>query len=149
LPPSNTLDTVGEGVESLLDPDRHVSEDDEFTLFSENHLHPKLLVARNDVSAFVADHTRFPAHLSILVEQFTAQGRVGALSQYRRGSFVRGLVQEPETVPLEYSEGHSRQTIGWSKGVRPEARATAAPTEALIAAALGATHRLQAAVALG
>ena len=37
----------------------------------------------------------------------------------------------------------------WSKGVRPETRATAEPTEALIAAALEATHRLQAAVALG
>lgn len=147
--PPSQLDTVGEAVESLLDPERHVGEDDEFTLDSGNHLHPKLLVARNDVADFVSDHTRYPAHLSILVEQFTAQGRVGQLNQYRRGSFVRGLVQEPETVPLEGAGPSTRQATGWSKGVRPAARSGADSTELLIADVLSATHRLQAAVALG
>jgi hypothetical protein len=147
--PPNQIDTVGEAVEGLLDPERHVSEDDEFTLYSGNHLHPKLLVARNDVADFVADHVRFPAHLSILVEQFTPQGRVGSLSQYRRGSFVGGLVQEPETVPLDATEAQSRLSRGWSKGVRPATRAGAEPLEIMIAGALSATHRLHSAVALG
>lgn len=147
--PSSQLDTVGEAVESLLDPERHVGEDDEFTLYSGNHLHPKLLVARNDVADFLSDHTRFPAHLSILVEQFTAQGRVGSLNQYRRGSFVGGLVQEPETVPIDGSEAQPRQPTGWLKGVRPATRAVAEPMESLIACALAAIHRLQASVALG
>ena len=147
--PPSQLDTVGEAVEGLLDPERHVGEDDEFALYSGNHLHPKLLVARNDVADFVADHTRFPAHLSILVEQFTAQGRVGALNQYRRGSYVGGLVQEPETVPLETPEGQPKQVTGWSKGVRPATRTNPEPMERQLAEALAATHRLQAAVALG
>lgn len=147
--PQGQLDTVGEGVEVLLDPERHVGEDDEFTLYSGNHLHPKLLVARNDVADFVADHTRFPAHLSIFIEQFTAQGRVGSLHQYRRASFVKGLVQEPETVPLDGARPSARQATGWSKGVRPVARAGADQVESLLADALSATHRLQAAIALG
>jgi len=147
--PSTQLDTVGEAVESLLDPERHVGEDDEFTLYSGNHLHPKLLVARNDVADFVSDHARFPAHLSILVEQFTATGRVGPLGHYRRGSFVRGLVQEPETVPLDGSNGEPRQATGWSKGIRPTARAAGGPMERRLSDALAAIHRLQAAVALG
>lgn len=147
--PPRLLDTVGEAVEGLLDPERHVGDDDEFTLYSGNHLHPKLLVGRNDVAAFVSDHSRFPAHVSILVEQFTAQVRVGPLNQYRRGSFVGGLVQEPETVPFDGAEPRSPQTTGWSKGVRPVTRAGAEPMETLIADALVATHRLQAAVALG
>lgn len=147
--PPTQLDTVGEAVEGLLDPERHVGEDDEFTLYSGNHLHPKLLVARNDVADFVADHTRFPAHLSILVEQFMAQGRVGPLNHYRRGSYVGGLVQEPETVPLEAAEGQTKQATGWSKGVRPATRSDADLTERQIADALAAMHRLQAAVALG
>lgn len=147
--PPTQLDTVGEAVEGLLDPERHVGEDDEFTLYSGNHLHPKLLVARNDVADFVADHTRFPAHLSILVEQFTAQGRVGPLNHYRRGSYVGGLVQEPETVPLEAAEGQAKQATGWSKGVRPATRSHADLMERHIADALAAMHRLQAAVALG
>lgn len=147
--PLSQLDTVGEAVESLLDPERHVGEDDEFTLYSANHLHPKLLVARNDVADFISEHTRFPAHLSLLVEQFAAHARVGPLDQYRRGSFVGGLVQEPETVPLESTETQARQIIGWSKGVRPATPAGADTTEILIADALSATHRVQAAVALG
>ncbi len=147
--PSSQLDTVGDAVESLLDPDRHVGEDDEFTLYSGNHLHPKLLVARNDVAEFLSDHTCFPAHLSILVEQFTALGRIGPLDKFRRGSFVRGLVQEPETVPVEASELLARQTKGWTKGVRPATLVTSGPMENLIADALVATNRLQAAVALG
>lgn len=147
--PPTQLDTVGEAVESLLDPERHVGEDDEFTLYSGNHLHPKLLVARNDVADFVTDHARFPAHLSILVEQFTAQGRVGPLNHYRRGSYVGGLVQEPETVPLEAAEGQAKQVTGWSKGVRPATRSAAEPMEREIASALAATHRLHAAMALG
>jgi len=147
--PPSQLDTVGEAVESLLDPERHVGEDDEFTLYSGNHLHPKLIVARNDVVDFVSDHTRFPAHLSILIEQFTAQGRVGPLHQYRRGSFVNGLVQEPETVPLEGSGPSVRQVTGWSKGVRPATRGDADEVERALADALSATHRLQASVALG
>lgn len=147
--PPSQLDTVGEGVESLLDPERHVGEDDEFTLYSGNHLHPKLIVARNDVADFVSDHMRFPAHLSILIEQFTAQGHVGPLHQYRRGSFVSGLVQEPETVPLEGSGPSVRQATGWSKGVRPAPRRGADDVERMLADVLSATNRLQASVALG
>jgi len=147
--PPSLLDTVGEAVESLLDPERHVGEDDEFTLYSGNHLHPKLLVARNDIADFVADYMQFPAHVSILVEQFTAHARVGSLNQFRRGSFVGGLVQEPETVPLDSSVPQARAALGWSKGVRHSARAGAEPLESLLIDALAATHGVQAAVALG
>jgi hypothetical protein len=147
--PASQLDTVGEAVEGLLDPDRQVGEDDEFTLDSGNHLHPKLLVARNDLAEFVADHTKFPAHVSILIEQFTALGRVGPLSQYRRGSFVRGLVQEPDTVPMEGAGPSGRAGTGWSKGVRPSGPPTAHPTERLVGDTLAAVQRLQASIALG
>lgn len=147
--PPSQLDTVGEAVESLLDPERHVGEDDEFSLYSGNHLHPKLLVARNNVADFLVNHASYPAHVSILVEQFTAQGRIGPLEHYRRGSFVGGLVQEPETVPLEGTGPSVRQATGWSKGVRPAPRDTAELGERMLADLLSATHRLQAAVALG
>ncbi|MGL3104615.1 hypothetical protein [Bradyrhizobium sp. BR 1432] len=146
---SNQLETVGEAVESLLDPERQVSEDDEFTLYSGNHLHPKLLVARNDVAEFVSNHTRFPAHLSILIEQFTASGRLGPLNQYRRGSFVGGLVLDPETIAAERLDPQAKMTTGWSRGVRPISRPEADQTENLIVDTLGAMHVLQAAVALG
>lgn len=143
------LETVGEAVEGLLDPARHVGEDDEFTLDSGNHLHPKLLVARNNIGDFLVNHTRYPAHLSILVEQFAALARIGPLDRYRRGSFVGGLVQEPETLPLEGGDSDLRQVTGWSKGVRPATREAAEPGERMLAHLLSTMHRLQAAVALG
>lgn len=147
--PPGQLDALGEAVEGLLDPERHVGEDDEFTLYSGNHLHPKLLVARNDVGEFILDPQRFPAHVSVLIEQFTAQGRVGPLDQYRRGSYVNGLVLEPEAVPLAGSGKGTRRPIGWSKGVRPVTRGGADAGETLLAETLSAMHRLQASVALG
>ena len=39
------LEGMGEVLESLLDPDRQVSEDDEFSLTTANHLMPKLIFA--------------------------------------------------------------------------------------------------------
>jgi hypothetical protein len=147
--PRSQIDTVGEAVEGLLDPDRHVGEDDEFTLYSGNHLHPKLLVARNEVADFIGNHARFPAHLSIFIEQFSAQGRIGPLRHYRRASFVRGLVQEPETLPIEEARTSQGQATGWSKGVRPVAGEHAERTERLLSDTLAAAHRLQASIALG
>ena len=147
--PPGQLDSLGEAVEGLLDPERHVGDDDEFTLYNGNHLHPKLLVARNDVGEFIVNHQRFPAHVSILVEPFTAQGRVGPLDQYRRGSYVNGLVLEPETVPLGGTASGAPRSTGWSKGVRPAIRNSAEAGETLLAETLFAMHRLQAAMALG
>jgi hypothetical protein len=147
--PASQLDTVGEAVEGLLDPDRQVGEDDEFTLDSGNHLHPKLLVARNDLTEFVADHTKFPAHVSILIEQFTALGRVGPLSQYRRGSFVRGLVMEPDTVPMDSAGPAGRAGTGWSKGVKPSGSSATHATERQLGDTLATVQRLQASIALG
>ena len=46
------LEGMGESLESLLDPDRQVAEDDEFTLNASNHLLPKLVFARNSVQRF-------------------------------------------------------------------------------------------------
>src|SRR5262249_9112319 len=47
------VETMGDAFESLLDPDRQVAEDDEFTLTSSNHLLPKLIFARNVLDDFV------------------------------------------------------------------------------------------------
>lgn len=147
--PASQLDSAGDAVESLLDPERHVGEDDEFTIQTENHLHPKLLIARGDIADFAPNHARYPAHISIVMEPFSAHGRVGTTTLYRPGAFVGGLVQEPETLSLDGSGQVSGGVIGWSKGVRPTARAGADAQEVLIAEVLAATQRLQASIAVG
>ena len=52
---ASQVETMGEAFESLLDPERQVAEDDEFTLTSANHLLPKLVFARNPVGRFYTD----------------------------------------------------------------------------------------------
>jgi hypothetical protein len=147
--PTSQLDSAGDAVESLLDPERHVGEDDEFTIQTENHLHPKLLIARGDITDFAPNHARYPAHISIVMEPFSAHGRVGTTTLYRSGAFVGGLVQEPETLSLDGPGQTSGGIIGWSKGVRPSARVGVDAHEALIAEVLAATQRLQASIAIG
>lgn len=139
------VDATGDGLESLLDPDRQVGEDDEFTLSASNHLLPKLVFARNPVSDFLQAPDRFPAHVSILIEQFMVQSRVGRVDTMARGSFVGGLVQEPETQVELQGGAH----FGWVKGLRHSARVNARPDEASLSDTVAATHHIQASSAIG
>jgi DNA phosphorothioation-dependent restriction protein DptH len=141
---SSCLDLVANGLEALLDPDRQVGEDDEFTLTSSNHLLPKLVFAQNTTEEFLQTPEQYSAHVSILQEQFIAHSRVARVDHLRRGSFVRGLVHEPE-VQVESSAPH----FGWTKGLRPAAPTGAPEFEHDIAVALSVAQRLQAAVAIG
>jgi hypothetical protein len=139
------VDATGDGLESLLDPDRQVGEDDEFTLSTSNHLLSKLVFARNAISDFLQAPDRFPAHVSILLEQFMVQSRVGRVDSMGRGSFVGGLVQEPETQ-VEVQVGSH---FGWVKGLSPRARRGAGFKETSLRAAVAAAQHLQASFATG
>lgn len=138
------LESLGRAFESLLDPDRQVEEDDEFTLTSTNHLLPKLVFARNAVSEFVRAPESFPAHLSIFYEQFGVQGRLGSIAELRRGTFVRGLVHEPETI-AEDTPGR----FGWFRGLRASGAPGASDRERALDMLLDATQRVQAISAAG
>jgi hypothetical protein len=139
------VDATGDGLESLLDPDRQVGEDDEFTLSTSNHLLPKLVFARSPLSDFLQSPEHFPAHISVLLEQFVVHSRVGRIGTMRRGSYVGGLVQEPETQVELQAGSH----FGWVKGLNPIARLGAAAQESLLRAAVAATQQLQASFATG
>jgi DNA phosphorothioation-dependent restriction protein DptH len=138
------VEVMGEAFESLLDPDRQVAEDDEFTLTSSNHLLPKLVFARNAVEEFLMTPSKFSAHLTILIEQFGSQARLGQVGEMRRGSFVGGLVQEPET-----SLGSSGSGFGWYKGLRAITGSSPSDTELMLTDILSNTQRIQAASATG
>ncbi|MGI9067834.1 MAG: ATP-binding protein [Pyrinomonadaceae bacterium] len=138
------VETMGEAFESLLDPERQVAEDDEFTLTSSNHLLPKLIFARNPLDDFSQRASDFSAHLTILIEQFSSQARLGQVEQMRRGSFVGGLVQEPETAL-----GSRESGFGWYKGLRASTGNSPSTIEALLTGLLAQTQRVQAASATG
>ena len=138
------IETMGGAFESLLDPERQVAEDDEFTLTSSNHLLPKLVFARNSVEDFIHSPGDFSAHLTVLIEQFGSQARLGQIGWMRRGSFVGGLVQEPETSLRSREAG-----FGWYKGLRAQSGENASRLEILLTDLLTTTQRLQAASATG
>ena len=139
------LDATGEGLESLLNTNRQVGEDDEFTLATSNHLLPKLVFARNPVGDFLQEPERFPAHVSLLLEQFVVQSRVGRIDGMGRGFFVGGLVQEPDTQ-IELPGGSH---FGWVKGLRPVARRGATAQESLLRGVVSVTQQVQASFATG
>lgn len=139
------VDTTGDGLEGLLDPERQVGSDDEFTLGTNNHLLPKLVFARCPVGDFLQNPERFPAHVSILLEQFVVHSRVGRVDDLRRGSYVGGLVQEPETRVEHQAPSH----FGWVKGLCPLARPGATDQEALLQSAVAGAQRVQASLATG
>src|SRR4030095_3391525 len=88
------VDAAADGLESLLDPERQVGEEDEFTLAANKHLLPKLGFAQNSPADVLKAPERYPAHVSLLLEQFAVLGSVRKIDGLRRGSFVGGLVQE-------------------------------------------------------
>ena len=138
------VETMGDAFESLLDPERQVGDDDEFTLMSSNHLLPKLVFARNSIEDFRERPQEFAAHLTVLIEQFGSQARLARVEQMRRGCFVGGLVLEPET-----SLGSQDAGFGWYKGLRATTGASPSEVEGLLTQAVWNTQRLQAASAAG
>jgi hypothetical protein len=137
--PREGVDLTGSALESLLDPDRQVGEDDEFALASSNHLHPKLVFARNSIEDFLARPSEFTAHISVMLEQFAVRTRVGKVSGLRRGSFVAGLVQEPEIQAETWSGA-----FAWHKGLNPLPSSVADEWERLLVRGIGASQAVQA-----
>jgi DNA phosphorothioation-dependent restriction protein DptH len=139
------INRSGEALDALLDPERHVAEDDEFTIGSFSHLQPKLLISRSTLEEFLRRPFDFTAHVSILLEQFRVDGRLGETSRFDRGSFVHGLVNEAETQ-LETSGGSS---YGWIRGLRADMPDLSDVCDRLLVETIRLSQRLQAAVAGG
>jgi DNA phosphorothioation-dependent restriction protein DptH len=137
------LNLAGESLDALLDPERQVAEDDEFTVGSFNYLQPKLLISRSTHADFLRRPQEFTAHLSILLEQFRVDGRLGETTRLARGMFIHGLVNETETQ-LEISDS---TIYGWIRGVRAEMPDLQSPGDRLLVSNTRLMQRLQAAVA--
>ena len=135
---------AGDAVDGLLDPERQVGRDDEFTLASANHLFPKLVFARNPLRSFVERPGDYPAHVTILADQFGLQCRVSAVTDYPRSVFVDGLVVEPTVVQVPDEAGSS-----WVKAMNPVAGTNPSDSTRLFLDGLAATQTAHAGVATG
>ena len=133
---------AGLAIEELLDPERQVGGEDEFSLTTGDHLHPKLVFSRNPVDAYLRSPQDFEAHISVLLEQFRVEGRLRDLSGMGRGSFVGGLVNEAQTVSLPDQE------FAWIRGVNASG-CESDPVGGLLVTALDRLQRLMATHASG
>jgi hypothetical protein len=136
--------SAGDAVDGLLDPERQVGRDDEFTLAAANHLFPKLVFARNPLRSFIESPGDYPAHVSILADQFGLQCRVSDVSAYPRGVFVGGLVVEPTVVEVPDEAG-----AAWVKAMNPVAGTKPTDSTRLFLDGLVATQTAHAGVATG
>ncbi len=144
--PREHVDETGEALDALLDPERQVAESDEFSLGSGDHLRPKLLITRATLDEFVRDPSSFTAHITLFAEHFLAEARLGDVRPLRRGTFVGGLVAEPETRLIERPEGAA---YGWMKGVRPAASSEADAIERLLVETHALVQAIEASDAAG
>jgi DNA phosphorothioation-dependent restriction protein DptH len=144
--PPEHVDETGEALDALLDPERQVSENDEFSLGSGDHLRPKLLITRATLDEFVRSSSSFTAHITLFAEHFLAEARLGDVRPLRRGTFVGGLVAEPETRLIERPEGAA---YGWMKGVRPAASSEVDGLERLLVETHALVQAIEASDAAG
>jgi len=136
--PGSEVETLGEAVEALLDPDRQVAEEDEFASGPLDHLRPKLVFSRGLIDDFLRNPDAFEAHLSIVIEQFGLKAHLARATDLRRGGYVAGLIQEPDTE-VKVAGG------AWSftRALRPSTSKSPDAVEALLSGALGELQRLQ------
>lgn len=139
LAPREGVESTGDALETLLDPDRQVGEDDEFALASSNHLYPKLVFARISTEDFLANPSQYAAHVSVMLEQFAVRARIGSVQTLRRGSFVSGLLQEPEIHADAWSGVYS-----WHKGLNPLTATNADEWESRLVSSLKLAQQIQA-----
>lgn len=135
---------AGDAVDGLLDPERQVGRDDEFTLASANHLFPKLVFARNPLRSFVERPGDYPAHVTILADQFGLQCRVSSVTDYPRSVFVGGLVVEPTVVQVP-----DESRAAWVKAMNPVAGTNPPNATRLFLDGLAAMQTAHAGVATG
>src|SRR5260221_1316792 len=79
-----------------------------------------------------------------MLKQFAVRARVGKVDGLRRGSFVAGLLQEPE-IQTEAWNG----TFAWHKGLNPRASLVADDWERALVRAISTAQRVQARSTLG
>ncbi|NEZ64670.1 hypothetical protein D0962_18065 [Leptolyngbyaceae cyanobacterium CCMR0082] len=143
LTSTEQLNRSGQALDALLDPEKQVAEDDEFTIGSTSLLQPKLLISRSTQEEFLRHPQDFVAHVTILLEQFPVDGRLGDITRFSRSSFISGLVQESNTQ-LETASS----TFGWIRGIRVESPTSSADQiEDKLLQAFQTSQRLQAGLA--
>jgi len=114
--PDPDVATVGEDLVELLTPTgKTISEEAEvFSQPTGNHLTPKLSLAFLATDNFRDASTRFPAHLSILLDAFPAQEIATKVPDPKsKAAPVYGLLQD---FTIEYSEEHD--TVSWTRQPR-------------------------------
>lgn len=83
----------GEAFKDLLDPSvAGAPEAEVFSQVSNNRLFPKLRFSLNKISEFVADHDKYQAHLSFLVNPFAVHTELVRPDELSRSFYMNGTI---------------------------------------------------------
>lgn len=86
----------GEALKDLLNPDTQVSEEAEnFSQADDNRLFPKLRYSVNSIDDFIKDPTKYPAHLSFLVNPFPTNASLKRSNTLQQSFYLNGVVTRP------------------------------------------------------
>lgn len=83
----------GDAFRDLLDPESQIAEEAEvFSQASANRLFPKLRFSQNKIGDFIANHDKYQAHLSFLVNPFAVHTELVRPDELRRSFYLNGTI---------------------------------------------------------
>lgn len=94
----------GEALKDLLNPDTQVSEEAEnFSQADDNRLFPKLRYSVNSIDDFIKNPSKFPAHLSFLVNPFPTNASLKRSNTLQQSFYLNCVVTRP-IIQVEKTE---------------------------------------------
>jgi len=94
----------GEALKDLLNPDTQVTEEAEnFSQADDNRLFPKLRFSVNSIEEFIEEPSKYPAHLSFLVNPFPTQAALKRSNTQQQSFYLNGVITRP-IVQVEKTE---------------------------------------------
>lgn len=101
----------GAALRELVNPNGNVSEGaDAFAQASTNRLFPKLRFSINSINKFIADHSKYQAHLSFLINPFSVSTKPVRAERDARSFYLNGTLFRSKITEERNSDG-----IVWSR----------------------------------
>lgn len=105
----------GEGLKELINPEFNISEEAEsFSQQSQNRLFPKLRFSVTQISEFLADPSKYSAHVSFLVNMFPVNTQLLKIKSMPSNFYMNGVITDPGVQVEELSD-----EIIWNRFIYP------------------------------
>ncbi len=105
----------GEALKELINPERNITEEAEsFSQQSQNRLFPKLRFSVSPISGFIAEPSKYTAHISFLVNMFPVSTQLLKVKGEHTNFYMNGIVTDSGVQVDE-----SSSEIKWNRFIYP------------------------------